>query len=95
MGIFGAGNAGSALTKFLAPALIAWGSWQLVPQVFSAILFITALLFWFLTSDNKAHRVASSVSLREQLAALKDRPCGATASTTRSCSAVTWRWRCG
>lgn len=72
MGIFGAGNAGSALTKFLAPALIAWGSWQLVPQVFSAILFITALLFWFLTSDNKAHRVASSVSLREQLAALKD-----------------------
>ena len=72
MGIFGAGNAGSALPKFLAPALIAWGSWQLVPQVFSAILFITALLFWFLTSDNKAHRVASSVSLREQLAALKD-----------------------
>lgn len=72
MGIFGAGNAGSALTKFLAPALIAWGSWQLVPQVFSAILFTTALLFWFLTSDNKAHRVASSVSLREQLAALKD-----------------------
>lgn len=72
MGIFGAGNAGSALTKFLAPALIAWGSWQLVPQVFSTILFITALLFWFLTSDNKAHRVASSVSLREQLAALKD-----------------------
>ena len=72
MGIFGAGNAGSALTKFLAPALIAYGSWQLVPQVFSAILFITALLFWFLTSDNKAHRVASSVSLREQLAALKD-----------------------
>lgn len=72
MGIFGAGNAGSALTKFLAPALIAWGSWQLVPQVFSAILFITALLFWFFTSDNKAHRVASSVSLGEQLAALKD-----------------------
>ena len=72
MGIFGAGNAGSALTKFLAPALIAYGSWQLVPQVFSAILFITALLFWFFTSDNKAHRVASSVSLREQLAALKD-----------------------
>jgi len=72
MGIFGAGNAGSALTKFIAPALIAWGSWQLVPQVFSAIMFITALLFWFLTSDNKAHRVASSVSLGQQLAVLRD-----------------------
>lgn len=72
MGIFGAGNAGSALTKFLAPALIAWGSWQLVPQVFSAIMFITALLFWFLTSENKAHRVASSVPLAQQLAVLRD-----------------------
>ena len=72
MGIFGAGNAGSALTKFLAPALIAYGSWQLVPQVFSAIMFITALLFWFFTSDNKAHRSAGSVPLAQQLAALRD-----------------------
>ncbi|WP_460124185.1 MFS transporter [Pseudomonas sp. S2_C03] len=72
MGVFGAGNAGSAVTKFLAPALIAAGSWQLVPKVFSAILFITALLFWFLSADNKAHRSASGASLREQLASLKD-----------------------
>jgi NNP family nitrate/nitrite transporter-like MFS transporter len=72
MGIFGAGNAGSALTKFLAPALIAAGSWQLVPKVFSAILFITALLFWFLTTENKGHRSATGASLREQLRALKD-----------------------
>ncbi|WIE48153.1 nitrate/nitrite transporter [Pseudomonas sp. GM17] len=72
MGIFGAGNAGAALTKFLAPALIAAGSWQLVPKTFSAILFITALLFWFLSADNKAHRSASGATLREQLGALKD-----------------------
>ncbi|MCU0117867.1 NarK/NasA family nitrate transporter [Pseudomonas sp. B2M1-30] len=72
MGVFGAGNAGSAVTKFLAPALIAAGSWQLVPKVFSAILFITALLFWFLSADNQAHRSASGASLREQLRSLKD-----------------------
>ena len=72
MGIFGAGNAGSAVTKFLAPALIAAGSWHLVPKVFSAILFITALLFWFLTSENKGHRSATGASLREQLRSLKD-----------------------
>ena len=72
MGIFGAGNAGSALTKFLAPAIIAAASWQMVPKVFSAILFVTAVMFWFFTYDDKAHRVASSVSLREQLATLKD-----------------------
>ncbi|ROL73945.1 nitrate/nitrite transporter [Pseudomonas vranovensis] len=72
MGIFGAGNAGAAVTKFLAPALIAAGSWQLVPKVFSAILFITALLFWFLSADNKAHRSASGASLGEQLKALAE-----------------------
>ncbi|QIJ02304.1 MFS transporter [Stutzerimonas balearica] len=72
MGIFGAGNAGSALTKFIAPAIIAAASWQMVPKVYSAIMFITALLFWFLTSENKAHRVASTVTLKSQLQALKD-----------------------
>ncbi|MEZ1317821.1 nitrate/nitrite transporter [Pseudomonas fluorescens] len=72
MGVFGAGNAGSAVTKFLAPALIAAGSWQLVPKVFSAILFITALLFWFLSAENKTHRSASGATLRQQLASLKD-----------------------
>lgn len=73
MGIFGAGNAGSALTKFLAPAIIAASTWQMVPKAFSAILFVTAVMFWFFTYDDKSHRVAASVSLREQLATLKDR----------------------
>ncbi|SNR84182.1 MFS transporter [Pseudomonas segetis] len=72
MGLFGAGNAGAALTKFLAPAIIAAASWQMVPKVYSAIMFVTALLFWFLTFDNKAHHVASSVPLRTQLRSLKD-----------------------
>ena len=72
MGIFGAGNAGAAVTKFLAPAIIAAASWQMVPKVYSAIMFVTAVLFWFLTSENKQHLVASSVTLREQMQALKD-----------------------
>ena len=72
MGIFGAGNAGAAVTKFVDPAIIAAASWQMVPKVFSAVMFITALLFWFLTYENKAHRVPSSVSLKEQLLTLKD-----------------------
>ena len=72
MGIFGAGNAGAAVTKFVAPAIIAAASWQMVPKVYSAIMFITALLFWFTTYENKAHRVPSSVSLVEQLKTLKD-----------------------
>nr|WP_298146881.1 nitrate/nitrite transporter [uncultured Pseudomonas sp.] len=72
MGIFGAGNAGAALTKFVAPAIIAVASWQMVPKVYSAIMFITALLFWFCTYQNKTHQIRSSVSLGDQLRALKD-----------------------
>ena len=37
MGIFGAGNAGSAINKFLAAWLIVtFGTWQIVPTVYSA-----------------------------------------------------------
>ncbi len=72
MGVFGAGNAGAAVTKFLAPALIAFGTWRLVPKVFSAILFITALLFWFLTTEKKEHGGTGGATLREQLKTLKE-----------------------
>ena len=72
MGVFGAGNAGAALTKFVAPAIIAAASWQMVPKVYSAIMFITAVLFWFFTYEDKSHRVASTVSFTDQLKSLKD-----------------------
>ena len=72
MGVFGAGNAGAALTKFVAPAIIAAASWQMVPKVYSAIMFITALLFWFFTYQKKEHLVPSSVSFLDQLRTLKD-----------------------
>jgi len=72
MGIFGAGNAGAALTKFVAPAIIAATSWQMVPKIYSAIMFITALLFWFCSYEKSEHRLRSSVPLSEQLRALKD-----------------------
>ena len=72
MGIFGAGNAGAALTKFIAPAIIvAWG-WQMVPKIYAVIMLVTAILFWFFSFDNKNHRIHSSVSLKDQLSVLKD-----------------------
>ncbi|MDO1509279.1 MULTISPECIES: nitrate/nitrite transporter [unclassified Neisseria] len=72
MGVFGAGNAGSALNKFLAPALIAYGTWHLVPTVYAAIMLGTAILFWFFSYSDGSHRVSSSVTLGQQLALLKD-----------------------
>lgn len=74
MGVFGAGNSGSAITKFAAPALIAaaGGAWAIVPQVYAVVLLLTAILFWVFSASDPAHSVKSNVSLRTQLALLKD-----------------------
>ena len=72
MGVFGAGNAGAALTKFVAPAIIAAASWQMVPKVYSLIMFVTAVLFWFFTYEDKSHRVSGTVSFSDQLKSLMD-----------------------
>ncbi len=73
MGVFGAGNAGSAINKFLAAWLITvYGTWQIVPTVYSAIMLAMAIIFWFTSYHDPKHLVSSSVTLREQLALLKD-----------------------
>ena len=74
MGIFGAGNSGSALTKFVAPALIASaaGSWTIVPQVYSVAMLITALLFWIFSSTHPAHHVSAGTTFSQQLVMLKN-----------------------
>lgn len=52
LGIFGAGNVGAAVTKFIAPfVLIAYG-WQSVAQVWAVGLLVMAVLFWFGTADD-------------------------------------------
>lgn len=72
MGIFGAGNAGSSLTKLIAPTIIAAWGWQMVPTVYAAIMLGTALLFWVFSYSDPAHRVSSSVTLGQQLALMKN-----------------------
>lgn len=74
MGIFGAGNSGSALTKFVAPGLIfmAGGSWTIVPQVYSIAMLVTAILFWMFSATDPSHNTSGSVSLKEQMKMLKD-----------------------
>lgn len=72
MGVFGAGNAGSAVNKFLAPSLIAYGTWHFVPNVYAAIMLGTAILFWFTSYSDPKHLVTSNVTLKQQLLLLKD-----------------------
>jgi NNP family nitrate/nitrite transporter-like MFS transporter len=52
LGIFGVGNVGAAVTKFLAPfVLVAYG-WQAVAQIWAAGIAIMAIAFWFFTDDD-------------------------------------------
>jgi NNP family nitrate/nitrite transporter-like MFS transporter len=72
MGIFGAGNSGAALTKFVAPTLVVAYGWQMVPKAYAAAMLVTALLFWFLSYQDEGHKVGSGVTVKRQLAVLKD-----------------------
>ncbi|HUH60990.1 MAG TPA: nitrate/nitrite transporter [Candidimonas sp.] len=74
MGVFGAGNSGSAITKFVAPALIiaAGGAWTIVPKVYALALLATALLFWVLSASDPSHNMGKSLGFKEQLKVLKD-----------------------
>jgi NNP family nitrate/nitrite transporter-like MFS transporter len=72
MGIFGAGNAGAALTKFVAPSLVLAFGWQMVPKVYAIGLAVTTLLFVLLTHSEPSHKVSKGVTIKAQLHALKD-----------------------
>ncbi len=78
MGIFGAGNAGSSLTKFIAPMIIAaTGAWQMVPRVYAVAMVVMAVLFWFFTYTDPLHEKGEQEnrprpSLGQQLMPLVD-----------------------
>ncbi|MDF1587045.1 nitrate/nitrite transporter [Marinimicrococcus flavescens] len=56
LGIFGAGNVGAAVTKFLAPFVMVAFGWTVVAQVWAVALLVTAAVFWFTTKDDPALR---------------------------------------
>ncbi|MBO6719212.1 MAG: NarK/NasA family nitrate transporter [Rhizobiaceae bacterium] len=56
LGIFGVGNVGASVTKFIAPfVLLAWG-WQAVAQIWAIALVVMAVVFWFTTGDDPVIR---------------------------------------
>ncbi len=56
LGIFGAGNVGAAVTKFLAPfVLVAYG-WQVTAQVWAIGIALMGIIFWFTTTDDPVLR---------------------------------------
>ena len=54
LGIFGVGNVGAAVTKFVAPFVLVAFGWPMVAQVWAAALVVMAVVFWFTTEDDPA-----------------------------------------
>ena len=72
MGIFGAGNSGAAVNKFIAPALVVGFGWAMVPQVYAAVMLGTVVLFWLFSASDPSHLVRSDAKFGEQWRMLKD-----------------------
>ena len=72
MGVYGAGNSGAAVNKFVAPALVVAFGWAMVPQVYAAIMLATVVMFWLFSASDPAHLVPSNTRFTDQLRALKD-----------------------
>ena len=54
LGIFGVGNVGAAVTKFVAPFVLVAFGWTTVAQVWAGALIVMAAIFWFTTEDDPA-----------------------------------------
>lgn len=52
LGIFGAGNVGAAVTKFLAPMVMVAFGWEMVANLWALALVVMAAVFWFGTKDD-------------------------------------------
>jgi len=78
LGIFGAGNAGAALTLLGAPTLLAMltddgaaiEGWRHLPKFYAVALVVTGVLFWF-TTRNRLPAGGATKTLRERLAPLR------------------------
>ena len=82
LGVFGAGNVGASVTKFIGPALIAAvpaagllggvipGGWRFVPFLYMALLIVMAVATWLFTPHREI-KPSSGRSLTSMLRPLK------------------------
>lgn len=61
LGIFGAGNAGAAITTLVGPKLLVYltdgrtnmDGWRTMPQIYAAVLVVMAIVFFLITKNKK------------------------------------------
>jgi NNP family nitrate/nitrite transporter-like MFS transporter len=76
MGIFGAGNAGAAITNIVAPLIVVAFGWRAVPEIYSVVMLVMAILFWLFTYPDplleERRREGNMPRLVDQLVPLRD-----------------------
>src|SRR5262249_52248573 len=77
LGIFGAGNVGAAVTKFVAPFLIVAYRWKAAANIWALAIAVMAIVVFLTTRDDpqlqeRRRTGAKSESLRAMLAPLKN-----------------------
>lgn len=77
LGIFGLGNVGAAVTKFIAPFVMVAFGWHAVAQIWGIGLLLMAATFWFVTKDEPMLQVRRDAGIKadsfvKQLEPLKD-----------------------
>jgi NNP family nitrate/nitrite transporter-like MFS transporter len=78
LGVFGMGNAGSAVTSIVAPMLLLWitmhgthvESWRNVPRIYAGVLVVMACIFYLFTYPRKVQNL-KVLHTRELLAPLR------------------------
>jgi NNP family nitrate/nitrite transporter-like MFS transporter len=82
LGVFGAGNVGASVTKFIGPPIIAGtagatyafgveGGWRLVPVIYAVLLVVIAVVTWVVTPRHD-RMPGRTQSMGEMLRPLKD-----------------------
>lgn len=77
LGIFGAGNIGSAVTKLLAPMVMVAAGWTMVAKLWAVGLAVTAILFFLFSKEDpqleqRRREGVKPVPFSEQMAPLKN-----------------------
>jgi NNP family nitrate/nitrite transporter-like MFS transporter len=79
LGVFGAGNAGAAVTSMGAPVLLkrlvagpeGLEAWRTLPKIYAAGLAVMAVLFWFLTFE-RVPEASQGKTLAQRLSPLRN-----------------------
>ena len=77
LGIFGAGNAGAAITTLLAPSILKYFTdgglniegWRMLPRVYAGVLIVMGIIFLIFT-NNKKPESAAGKTIKQQLSPL-------------------------